>query len=204
MRRDLVVGWVVATALLVGCGSSALTKDASAGGQDGRDGPDLIRGEDGGGGAGGGDGRDGPRDDNGGTDTGGMRDDAAVADGGPFTPPPRCALPFVGGPCNAAFRVWASVNGACTEQIYGGCQGNENRFDTLEECLATCEGRPAARACPAGRSAARICLQCGLAGGCGKTLEVCALTCTKHEDCAAAGPRPSGCSMGFCEVYGCI
>jgi hypothetical protein len=130
--------------------------------------------------------------------------DGGQDDGATFTPPARCALPFVVGPCEAAIRVWASVNGACSEQIYGGCGGNENRFNTLEECLATCEGRPAARPCPDGRVRATICLQCGPAGGCGKTMEVCAVPCTKQEDCTAVGPQPSGCVMGFCEASRCI
>jgi hypothetical protein len=219
-----VLSGLVALVAVVGCSSSPLSKDASGGsGADGSSSQDVAGGQDqssGGGGedsAVGGDagedrkaekdaaGRDGAKDDVATKEVRDERDAKPASDGGAFTPPARCALPFEAGPCEAAIRVWASVNGTCTEQIYGGCQGNENRFDTLEECLATCEGRPAARPCPAGRAPAKICLQCGFVGGCGKTAEVCALTCTKHEDCMTAPtPRPSGCFMGVCEAYGCV
>jgi trypsin inhibitor len=42
-----------------------------------------------------------------------------------------CSLPFDSGPCDAAIRVFAYVGGACIEQIYGGCLGNGNRFDSI-------------------------------------------------------------------------
>jgi hypothetical protein len=58
-----------------------------------------------------------------------------------FTPPARCALPFDPGPCEAAIRVFAFVNGQCAEKTYGGCQGNANRFSSLAECVSVCEGR---------------------------------------------------------------
>ncbi|KAL1419903.1 hypothetical protein MTO96_004654 [Rhipicephalus appendiculatus] len=29
-------------------------------------------------------------------------------------------------------------SGTCRNFIYGGCQGNENRFSSREECLQTC------------------------------------------------------------------
>ncbi len=79
--------------------------------------------------------------------------DAGPADRPPgdWTPPDRCLLPFDPGPCDGSVRVFAFVNGACVQQGYGGCQGNANRFSTLEECLATCEGRPDPRPCPTGR-----------------------------------------------------
>ncbi len=46
------------------------------------------------------------------------------------------------GPCNAALaRFYFDVtNGACREFVYGGCGGNSNRFNTLEECEYACVG----------------------------------------------------------------
>ena len=86
-------------------------------------------------------------------------------------------LPFDPGPCRAAIPVYAFVDGACAQQIYGGCDGNDNRFDTLEECMGTCGGPPDPGACPPNRVAREICLACGPAGGCSKRATVCALVC---------------------------
>ena len=51
-----------------------------------------------------------------------------------------CDLPIVAGPCKAFFKNFGFQNGECTEFIYGGCQGNANRFTTLEECEEVCLG----------------------------------------------------------------
>jgi hypothetical protein len=115
--------------------------------------------------------------------------------------PAACLLPFEVGPCDAAIRVYAFVGGACVERLYGGCQGNDNRFSSLEECMATCEGRPAAFPCPTGRVAHEICVACGPAGGCGKTIEVCALSCTGGASCPTTLPM---CIGGVCQLGGCI
>jgi hypothetical protein len=117
-----------------------------------------------------------------------------------FQPPARCSLPFVGGPCEAAIQVYAFVDGSCEERIYGGCEGNENRFNSLEECLATCEGRPEHNGCPPGRVHASICVGCGPAGGCGETLEACAQPCTENSMCTATG---FGCWDGVCQATYC-
>lgn len=53
--------------------------------------------------------------------------------------PRTCDLPFDAGPCDAAIRVFAFVDGVCVERIYGGCDGNGNRFATAEECIAACQ-----------------------------------------------------------------
>jgi hypothetical protein len=124
-------------------------------------------------------------------------DASTSADADAFTPPDTCDLPFDPGPCEAAIRVYASVNGQCVEKVYGGCQGNENRFFSLEECLMTCEGRPGARECPPGRAVKETCLQCVIAGGCGASRLACAIPCTKEEDCAAAG-NGYACNLGVC------
>lgn len=52
----------------------------------------------------------------------------------------RCSLPPETGPCRAAFRRWyfnSTVN-ECVEFVYGGCEGNENNFETKENCNTTC------------------------------------------------------------------
>jgi hypothetical protein len=112
----------------------------------------------------------------------------------------RCFLPFDPGPCDAAMRVFAFVDGACVERTYGGCGGNDNRFWTKEECMATCEGRPDPNGCPPDRVFRNICLECGPAGGCGKQADVCAKVCSADSQCD--GPLWH-CREGACEVGGC-
>ncbi|GFY60856.1 kunitz-type U19-barytoxin-Tl1a [Trichonephila inaurata madagascariensis] len=45
------------------------------------------------------------------------------------------------GPCRAIFRKYYfnKESGKCERFDYGGCQGNDNRFNTKEECQAMCE-----------------------------------------------------------------
>lgn len=51
-----------------------------------------------------------------------------------------CLQPKVTGPCEALFRryYYNSAAGLCEEFIYGGCQGNDNNFQTLAECEHRC------------------------------------------------------------------
>lgn len=51
-----------------------------------------------------------------------------------------CAMKMEDGPCKAMIRSYFfnMYTHQCEEFIYGGCGGNENRFDTLEECKKTC------------------------------------------------------------------
>ena len=53
-----------------------------------------------------------------------------------------CSLPWMGGECDGAFqRYWHNpATGQCELRSYGGCGGNENRFDTPEQCVAACHG----------------------------------------------------------------
>ena len=53
---------------------------------------------------------------------------------------PACHLPPVTGFCRAAFRrfYFNSETGECHTFIFGGCGGNENNFETMEECMKTC------------------------------------------------------------------
>ncbi|XP_002734929.1 uncharacterized protein LOC100329048, partial [Saccoglossus kowalevskii] len=54
--------------------------------------------------------------------------------------PPRCTLEKDGGPCRAQLPKYYfnSASGQCESFIYGGCRGNENRFDSEKRCEETC------------------------------------------------------------------
>ncbi|HEU5077104.1 MAG TPA: BPTI/Kunitz-type proteinase inhibitor domain-containing protein [Polyangiaceae bacterium] len=53
---------------------------------------------------------------------------------------PECLLPFESGDCLAFVPVfhYNPETFRCEEQVYGGCGGNDNRFDTLEACQERC------------------------------------------------------------------
>ncbi|XP_036396454.1 tissue factor pathway inhibitor a [Megalops cyprinoides] len=60
-----------------------------------------------------------------------------------------CALKMDEGPCKAAMdRFYFNVETrGCEKFIYGGCQGNANNFDTLEECEEMCLMKPDKNPC---------------------------------------------------------
>lgn len=112
-----------------------------------------------------------------------------------FTRPPICELPFDPGPCRGAVSMFAYVTGSCAAVTYGGCEGNENRFATLEQCIAICEGRPYPNGCPEGRVQIQTCIACNPAGGCNTFLDICAATCKDSIECGVGSP---GCDNGVC------
>nr|VZI38886.1 unnamed protein product [Spirometra erinaceieuropaei]VZI38887.1 unnamed protein product [Spirometra erinaceieuropaei] len=54
-----------------------------------------------------------------------------------------CLMPVRTGMCRARIPMYAYNYrlGACEEFVYGGCGGNPNRFETMEDCMAACGGR---------------------------------------------------------------
>ncbi|XP_038548348.1 kunitz-type protease inhibitor 2 [Micropterus salmoides] len=54
----------------------------------------------------------------------------------------RCRLPKKVGSCRAAFPrfYYDVINQSCHSFIYGGCEANENHFESQEDCEATCSG----------------------------------------------------------------
>jgi hypothetical protein len=120
-----------------------------------------------------------------------------------WAPAAACALPFDPGSCRGAIPVYAFVGGTCVEKVYGGCEGNDNRFASFEECLATCVGQPPPGACPPNRVEREICFACGAAGGCARKGTVCALVCEGAGDSACEPGLPT-CYQGVCQVAGCI
>ncbi|XP_071807584.1 actinia tenebrosa protease inhibitors-like [Asterias amurensis] len=51
-----------------------------------------------------------------------------------------CELPADPGFCRGAFPMiyFDYIAGHCKQFVYGGCGGNENRFDTVQQCHAAC------------------------------------------------------------------
>lgn len=51
-----------------------------------------------------------------------------------------CELPKETGECRGYFPSWFydKTLGRCQQFIYGGCAGNKNRFETVEECQNRC------------------------------------------------------------------
>lgn len=51
-----------------------------------------------------------------------------------------CGLPMDRGPCKAMKEkvFFNSATGNCEKFFYGGCRGNENNFDTFQECEQKC------------------------------------------------------------------
>ncbi|XP_011359236.1 protein AMBP [Pteropus vampyrus] len=51
-----------------------------------------------------------------------------------------CNLPIVRGPCHSDNQLWAfdAVQGKCVLFVYGGCQGNGNKFYSEKECKEYC------------------------------------------------------------------
>lgn len=54
--------------------------------------------------------------------------------------PELCLQPLDPGPCDGAFPSYGfdSELGSCEYFLYGGCEGNDNRFETREACLDAC------------------------------------------------------------------
>ncbi len=53
-----------------------------------------------------------------------------------------CLLPKISGNCEQKINSWYYdfKDGKCKKMIYSGCNGNLNRFETLEACEYTCQG----------------------------------------------------------------
>ena len=51
-----------------------------------------------------------------------------------------CKMPVDRGPCTAHYEKWYydALIGRCQQFIFGGCDGNDNRFDSEEECFTGC------------------------------------------------------------------
>ena len=55
--------------------------------------------------------------------------------------PSICDLPKAAGPCRGAIPrfFYNKETGECESFLYGGCSGNENNFESKEECERQCK-----------------------------------------------------------------
>ena len=51
-----------------------------------------------------------------------------------------CSLPRVTGPCEGNYPSWYhdTATGTCRQFRYGGCLGNNNRFNNRQDCETQC------------------------------------------------------------------
>ncbi len=91
--------------------------------------------------------------------------------------PSYCTLAPDRGNCDGAITRWAfnAATGQCETFSHGGCEdGNDNRFETEEECMATCQGdqqcsgpqAPGVGECVDGTGCLFCSMYTGCAGGC--------------------------------------
>lgn len=54
----------------------------------------------------------------------------------------KCKLDLDSGPCFGLFHRYGynSANGRCEQFVFGGCGGNANNFETVQECQDQCGG----------------------------------------------------------------
>ena len=52
-----------------------------------------------------------------------------------------CEMASDTGRCRGYFRkfYYDAASGECREFVYGGCEGNDNRFNSIKECEARCK-----------------------------------------------------------------
>ncbi|XP_069957540.1 kielin/chordin-like protein isoform X2 [Cherax quadricarinatus] len=109
------------------------------------------------------------------------------------TKPQRCFLKADSGHCFGYFIkfTYNSASRQCKEFVYGGCGGNRNRFETLQECQTTCGSSCDRSKCPWLRWAhyfAKNCLPQYERGSCCPTRFLCPSTnATDPEKCYYKG-----------------
>jgi len=114
-------------------------------------------------------------------------------------PSDRCLLPIVAGKCDAYVPSYTynAETGSCESFVYGGCDGNDNRFGSLDAGLEACG--------PGGLTACEDTSECvidmGCCGICGEpSLEN--LRAVHHAYSSANSPECQLVDCAFCEPEG--
>jgi hypothetical protein len=81
-----------------------------------------------------------------------------------------CRLPVEVGPCEAEILRYAfdAKTGTCLLFTYGGCEGNANNFETIDECYETCGGSGEIDPTSCSRSSECAVIDRGCCPGCGQ------------------------------------
>ncbi|XP_044118525.1 eppin [Neovison vison] len=91
-----------------------------------------------------------------------------------------CSMPKEPGPCMAFFHRWwyDKEKNTCSKFIYGGCQGNNNNFQSKAMCQNMCISN---QRCPQIRVPCnyREIDQCGKKKPCPKKMTCCSFNCAK-------------------------
>lgn len=141
--RTLVAATLVAL-LAAACGGKSITQDDDDHGGSAPGGAVGSGGKNSGGtSAKGGTGSSGGRVSAGGTGTAGAGvAGAGATSGSAGYAGEACTAPPDPGPCEAYLETWYhdASTGICRPSWYGGCGGNENRYNSLAECQKECSG----------------------------------------------------------------
>jgi hypothetical protein len=114
-----------------------------------------------------------------------------------------CALPLDSGPCEAAIPAYGynAASGHCERFIYGGCQGNANRFATLEACEQSCGGNVGG--CPEHMPQGQTCATTG--DVCTYTLyDECLCQVVGFGDCGKIDPNCTYVDTASCANPPCV
>lgn len=81
-----------------------------------------------------------------------------------FSFPVRCTEPPDTGSCRDSLTKWYynPIQQDCFRFNFGGCQGNENRFETKDSCMKVCRGITGGKLLTLSRHCTDYLLPCGL------------------------------------------
>ncbi|XP_072852588.2 protease inhibitor 1 [Pogona vitticeps] len=94
--------------------------------------------------------------------------------------PEICRLPPDVGPCKAYVKryFYNVTSHKCELFIYGGCQGNQNNFESLEKCQDKCAGKPGICPTPPPDTSTTCDVRCANDWGCPEKQKCCHYGCS--------------------------